>query len=112
MLYDTYMPTARAYAADFAASLSPTADPLHKKWLGSLAEERAAFGSTADLATRGLSPVRDSYKESYRVFQKYLSTTLDMVEMVPKYVDHGIELRYSSGLSAHELSTAGFGKLG
>ena len=108
MLFDSVFPTPRTRTVDLEARVT-VHDELHKRWLKSLSDDREQFAATVDAASRGICPVRDTYKENYRQFQKYLTTTVDMVEMIPQYVSGSLEFLYFSGLSQHEISTAGWG---
>jgi hypothetical protein len=85
-------------------------DPLHKKWLENITAQRAEFATVVEHAAQGLAPLRNAYKENYRQFQSYLTTTIDLVEMLPKHVGPSLEFRYTSGFSNHELSTNRWGK--
>lgn len=80
-------------------------DPLHKEWAKTVSNDRREFFKLAEQSTRGLTPVKDTYKAGYKSFFKYLETTLDVVEMMPQFSPSKLVHIYRSGICEAQLNT-------
>lgn len=108
-MLSTIMPYPRPASVDFS-KLVTDGDQFKLQWCKQMSANRKEFYSTADLASRSLAPVRDQYRQAYKDFHQYLTTTIDMVELMPENIQHRLSLEYSSGISNNTLITVECGK--
>ena len=109
MLLDLFLPFVRSDRTRFEDAVTSN-DPLHKKWCETASAARHEFLQTADKSTRGLTPIKETYKDSYKQFQQYLTTTIDLVENLPQFSHGRLSVVYTSGINGLQMSTAGEGK--
>lgn len=99
------MAYARPSSIDFS-KLVTDGDELKIQWCKQVTAKRKEFFLLADHSSRNLAPLRDQYKQAYKDFHQYLTTTIDMIEMLPQNIQHKLSFEYSSGISNKSLVTA------
>lgn len=110
MLLDTVLTYPRPSSLDIAKIVKPE-DPLVVQWAKKVSDERKNFYFVADQSFRSLCPLRDPYKQAYKDFHQYLTTTIEMLDFLPTNAQHRVHFEYSSGITNQDLNTSHIGML-